>query len=36
MAPGDYRFRDFLRVGVPLSVLFLAVGVGLIPLIWSF
>ena len=36
MAPGDYRFRDFPRVGAPLSVLFLAVGVGLIPLIWSF
>ena len=36
MAPGDYRFRDFPRVGAPLSVLFLAVGVGLIPVIWSF
>jgi di/tricarboxylate transporter len=36
MAPGDYRFRDFTRVGGPLSALFLAVGVGLIPLIWSF
>jgi di/tricarboxylate transporter len=36
MTPGDYRFRDFPRVGAPLSVLFLAVGVGLIPLIWPF
>jgi di/tricarboxylate transporter len=36
MAPGDYRFRDFPRVGAPLSALFLIVAVALIPVIWAF
>ncbi len=36
MVPGGYRFNDFPRVGGPLSVLFLAISVALIPLIWSF
>ena len=36
MAPGAYRFSDYARVGAPLSVLFVIVGVVLIPLIWSF
>jgi di/tricarboxylate transporter len=36
MAPGDYRFRDYPRVGAPLSLLFVAVGVALIPEIWAF
>lgn len=36
MAPGDYRFADYTRVGAPLSVLFVIVGVALIPVIWSF
>ncbi len=36
MAPGDYRFSDYTRVGAPLSVLFVVVGVALIPVIWSF
>ena len=34
--PGGYRFRDFLRIGVPLNLLFLAVSLVLIPLVWSF
>lgn len=33
---GGYRFRDFLRVGIPLNVLFFAVSVALIPRIWPF
>lgn len=36
MAPGDYRFNDFPKVGGPLMVLFLVVSVVLIPLIWGF
>ena len=36
MAPGDYRFRDYPRVGAPLSVIFLVVAVALIPLVWPF
>jgi di/tricarboxylate transporter len=32
--PGDYRFSDFLRVGVPLVVIFIILSLLLIPLIW--
>jgi di/tricarboxylate transporter len=32
--PGHYRFRDFLRVGAPLTVLVYCVGVWLVPLVW--
>lgn len=34
MGPGDYRYRDFLRVGTPLTLLLSAVCVFLIPLLW--
>ncbi|MEZ4600782.1 MAG: SLC13 family permease [Syntrophotaleaceae bacterium] len=34
--PGGYRFKDFLRVGIPLNLLFMAVAIGIIPLIWKF
>ncbi len=33
---GGYRFADFLRVGVPLTVLIGLITVGLSPLIWPF
>ncbi len=36
MAPGGYKFSDYPKVGTPLSVLFVTVGVLLIPVIWSF
>lgn len=32
--PGGYRFGDFLRVGLPLHVLLLAVALIVIPLVW--
>ena len=34
--PGRFRFRDFLLVGGPLNIIFLAVSVYLIPKIWGF
>jgi di/tricarboxylate transporter len=34
--PGGYRFTDYLKTGVPLSFLMLAVSVALAPLIWPF
>jgi len=33
---GGYRFADFLRIGIPLTLLVGAVTVGLVPLIWPF
>lgn len=34
--PGRYRFTDYVRIGVPLSVLVGSVAVGLIPVVWGF
>jgi di/tricarboxylate transporter len=36
MGPGGYRPRDFLRCGLPLTILVMVVSLTLIPLIWSF
>ncbi len=33
---GGYRFMDFMRIGLPLTVLVGIVTVGLVPLIWAF
>jgi di/tricarboxylate transporter len=33
---GGYRFIDFVRIGVPLNLLFWAIAVAVIPLIWAF
>jgi di/tricarboxylate transporter len=33
---GGYRFADFVRIGLPLTVLVGVVTVGLVPLIWEF
>lgn len=33
---GGYRFTDFVRIGIPLNIVFFIVTVGLIPLMWSF
>ncbi len=34
--PGDYRFSDFLKIGMPLTVLVGALCLFLIPLVWPF
>ena len=34
--PGGYSFADYLRVGLPLTLLVGAVVVGLVPLVWAF
>jgi di/tricarboxylate transporter len=36
MGPGGYRFGDYWRLGLPLSILVLIVGTLLIPLVWPF
>jgi di/tricarboxylate transporter len=35
-APGGYRFTDYTRAGGPLNLIFLAVAVVLIPILWPF
>ena len=34
--PGGYRFKDFVKVGVPLNLLLWVVAVILVPLAWPF
>ena len=34
--PGGYRFGDYWKLGLPLLLLFIAVAVLLVPLIWPF
>ena len=34
--PGGYRFSDYLRIGVPLSLIAGVITVVLTPLIWPF
>ena len=36
MSPGGYRFTDYLRVGLPLVLIFLVVTLILVPIIWPF
>ncbi|WP_461170649.1 SLC13 family permease [Arthrobacter sp. Z1-15] len=36
MQPGGYRFGDYWRLGLPLSLVFLAASVLYVPLIWRF
>jgi di/tricarboxylate transporter len=33
-AAGDYRFSDFLRIGIPLKVLLFVVTMLVVPLFW--
>ena len=32
--PGDYRFSDFLKIGIPLNVIFWVLSSLLIPVFW--
>jgi di/tricarboxylate transporter len=34
-SPGGYRFRDFLKTGIPLDLMYIATGALLIPIIWK-
>ncbi len=34
--PGGYRFKDFLRVSIPLNLLFWIICILVIPLLWPF
>jgi len=36
LQPGGYRFGDYWRLGLPLMVVFLAVAVLYVPLVWPF
>lgn len=36
MGPGGYRFGDYWRMGLPLEILLITVGVWLIPIAWPF
>lgn len=36
MGPGGYRFSDYVRIGLPLSVVAAIVCVSLIPMVWPF
>ncbi len=36
MGPGGYRFSDYLRIGIPLDLLYMLVTVALAPLVWRF
>ena len=33
---GNYRFTDFLKIGLPMDLIVMILSVGLIPLIWPF
>jgi di/tricarboxylate transporter len=34
--PGGYRFTDFMKVGIPLNLIFWAISVYFIPQFWPF
>ena len=36
MGPAGYRFADYWRLGLPLTIFYFVVAVGLVPLIWPF
>ncbi|ARU61313.1 hypothetical protein CBW65_10125 [Tumebacillus avium] len=36
MAPGGYRFRDYIKFGVPMTLITFAVTMLLVPLVWPF
>lgn len=34
--PGGYRFTDFLKLGIPLNLIFMIVALTVIPVVWGF
>ena len=34
--PGGYRFRDFVKVGLPLNIIIMIVALLIIPMVWRF
>ena len=36
MGPGGYRFTDYIKVGLPLTLVCLAVVLVALPLVWPF
>jgi len=36
MGPGGYRFKDFFKVGLPLTVILFAIVMVLLPILWPF
>jgi di/tricarboxylate transporter len=36
MGPGGYRFTDYMRVGIPLTVLVLILTLIVLPIFWPF
>ena len=34
VGPGDYKYKDFIKVGTPLTLILILVSLGLIPLFW--
>lgn len=34
VGPGDYKYKDFIKVGTPLTLLLILVSLGLIPIFW--
>jgi di/tricarboxylate transporter len=36
IGPGGYRFKDFFKVGLPLTILLFAIVMVLLPIIWPF
>jgi len=36
MGPGGYRFGDYWRLGLPLSIMVVVVGVPLLAIVWPF
>ena len=36
MDPGGYRCTDYLRTGIPVTILFAIISLSLIPVFWHF
>ena len=35
-SPGNYKFKDFMRAGIPLNIIFWIIAVMFIPVFWEF